>query len=377
MISDKVNPKIIMPSIPKPEKSRPGKKARTTNGKITITTKNEEEGTCEKVFTPKASNLQPPNFQFSPKITVTSVPPSPWALEFPPNNVGPKVEKLEKELGPLETPKEKAEPNDKAYANINPSKNKEDSMIESSNIDDKAYANINHDKTNGAEDTKNPEKIEIESAARIREDQANEILKKVMGTVAPKKTKKKRKENSQKKSKSVSIEKLITKMGRNISQDLRETKEEIKTYLKEFEEKQDDKNKELAEKVSNLEEKITENNERNDNKIEQAVKHIDNTAKQMTETANEKILQMTKILEDFKERAASNEEIPKPVAVERPQMAQIVSRNIPKRDENRINPVMRNTTTQPEKEKNVPKKQKARFFNSLHERTVAFKHALE
>ena len=59
-----------------------------------------------------------------------------------------------------------------------------------------------------------------------------------MGTAAPKKTKKKRKENNQKKSKSVSIEKLITKMGRNISQDLRETKEEIKTYLKEFEEKQ-------------------------------------------------------------------------------------------------------------------------------------------
>ena len=119
-------------------------------------------------------------------------------------------------------------------------------------------------------------------------------------------------------------------MGKTINKYIVKTKVELKAKIEELEESQNSKINRITEKVNELEREI----EKTDAKIETAVNKVNKTAKAVKKNADEKILQMVKIVENFKEIAAGgmrneNPEVIPRVANPTPTpLAQIIQRNI-------------------------------------------------
>ena len=96
----------------------------------------------------------------------------------------------------------------------------------------------------------------------------------------------------------------------------------------------------------------------------------------MKNDANLKILEMTRIVENFRELNA--ERVTPKSPPQQPTQAQIAARIVPTRPA-MPKPLFKlnNNDNGDAPKKNVIPKMKSKFYNSLHERKVAFKHALE
>ena len=171
-------------------------------------------------------------------------PPPEWLIDFPTKNVSDKIEIHKKAIGEKEKPEEM---------------NQED-------VDEE----------------------KLKEAKEKREIEANEILQKVMARPIPKKIRKR-------KPKSSNLEKLILDMGKTINKNLVEAKTELKSTKKELETKQDNQIKGIKEKVQLIENKLASN----DQKLDDAIDNVNKTADEMKKTANDKILEMTRIVETF------------------------------------------------------------------------------
>ena len=128
--------------------------------------------------------------------------------------------------------------------------------------------------------------------------------------------------------------------------------------------------------MEDLESKLEQKNQEQDKKIDNAIKTITDVANEMKNDANQKILEMMRIVENFRELNA--ERITPRSSPQQPTQAQITVRVVPSR------PAMpkplfklQNNDIGDAPKKNVIPKMKSKFYNSLHERKVAFKHALE
>ena len=337
---------------------------RTPTNKTTITIKPEDVGSS-------GSSVKPPNpfssFQ-SPgtsKITVTTVPPSPWVLDFPENNVRPKVEKLESKTSESLAPE----------LVDRPEKESEDVIMPT-----------NKDK---------PEESIINQAPT-----AEQILEKVMSTnVIPKKMKNKKKVKTSNKSSSLEI--LIKNMSKSIKTD----NNEIKDKLEAIETKQDSELSKINHKVAQLEENIERSNKDNDKKIEEALKEVNKTVADAKKDSEEKLIMMTKMMEQLKEQGnqktvmsqvfqnsslqpsgSSSTQVFEASPIQPSgttlTQAQVIAKSIPKQNPQRLfqrQQIARDPPQirgEPSKNQFIPKK-RSKFLNSSQEKKEAFRHALE
>ena len=86
-------------------------------------------------------------------------------------------------------------------------------------------------------------------------------------------------------------------MGKAINKNLADTRVELKATIQELDEKQTEKINNINKKVMAIETKLANNDE----KFEDAIENVNKTAENMKKTADEKILEMTKFFESFKE----------------------------------------------------------------------------
>ena len=124
----------------------------------------------------------------------------------------------------------------------------------------------------------------------INEVTANSIL--------PKKIKKKR-------GKAAGLEKLILNMSKSMNSNFKTTREEMRTMLKEMDDKHDSKIEKINERISELDEKIEKSNQDNDKKLNHAIAAMQETVDLVRKDANQKITMMSEIVENLKENSAN------------------------------------------------------------------------